>query len=347
MQLGFWTPLPHVVGLEAGLAGRPSDSWSSKLDSAAVDRPYELAVEVAQIAEAAGFTTTLVAERFIGQDLEAWILSTALAVRTRSLELMTAVHPGIISPLVVAKMGATLDRISGGRFAVNIVNGWWKEEFDLFSHGGWIEGFEDRYLRMDEFIQVIKGLWTQDAFSFDGKFYKFGPFDIQSRPTRVPPIYAASRSEEGQDIIARHCDVWFTTYDPDHRLYEANMERLSKAVSDMKARTARYDRSVRCGIQANVVCTPTVEEAKAEVERLEAFGKQGRLSMITSHGLGAGLIGTPEVVAERIRRYKSIGIDLLMLKFVPMLAGLRNFSTEVVPLLSDVLDMEAAQKEPA
>ena len=72
---------------------------------------------------------------------------------------MVAVHPGMITPQVVAKMGASLDRISGGRFSIKIVNGWWQEEFDLFSNGTWI-GDAERYPRMGEFIQVLKGLWT-------------------------------------------------------------------------------------------------------------------------------------------------------------------------------------------
>ena len=51
---------------------------------------------------------------------------------------MPAIHPGIVTPQMVAKMGATLDRISGGRLAINIVNGWWEEEFNLFGNGTWL-----------------------------------------------------------------------------------------------------------------------------------------------------------------------------------------------------------------
>jgi dimethylsulfone monooxygenase len=72
---------------------------------------------------------------------------------------------------VVAKMASSLDRISGGRCALNIVNGWWMEEFDLFSNGTWI-GDAERYPRMGEYIQVIKGLWTDSDFNFDGTYYR-------------------------------------------------------------------------------------------------------------------------------------------------------------------------------
>ena len=65
-------------------------------------------------AEALGFATTLIAERHIGPDLEAWIMATAMIAETESIELMVAAHPGIIHPQLAAKMGASLDRISGG-----------------------------------------------------------------------------------------------------------------------------------------------------------------------------------------------------------------------------------------
>src|SRR5947208_1046870 len=76
----------------------------------------------------------LIAQRFLGPDLDFWILASALATQTKSIEIMAAVHPGIIDPKVVAKLAASIDRISGGRFCVNIVNGSRPEEFQVFGH---------------------------------------------------------------------------------------------------------------------------------------------------------------------------------------------------------------------
>ena len=85
----------------------------------ASDGTFEFARDVVRRADELGFDTTLIAERFLGPDLEAWVLAAALAVVTRRIELMVAVHPGMVTPQVVAKMGASLDRISGGRFRGN------------------------------------------------------------------------------------------------------------------------------------------------------------------------------------------------------------------------------------
>ena len=81
---------------------------------------------------------------------------------------MPAVYPGMVTPQLAAKMGATLDRITGGRFAINVVNGWFQKEFELFSNGAWIESSDARYRRMDEFVRVVKGLWTEDHFTMQG-----------------------------------------------------------------------------------------------------------------------------------------------------------------------------------
>ena len=93
---------------------------------------------------------------------------------------------------MVAKMGASLDRISGGRLSLNIVNGWNVDEFNIFGNGAWLSEQDDRYTRMDEYIQIIKRLWTEDCFDFDGRFYQF-----QKRPS------AAQAATESQSA-----DLW-------------------------------------------------------------------------------------------------------------------------------------------
>src|SRR5262249_1146732 len=147
------------------------------------------AVDVLQRAEQLGFEITLIAQRFFGPDLDSWMFASALAARTRSIEIMAAVHPGIIDPKVVAKHAASIDRISGGRFCVNVVNGSRPEEFVVF--GELIERSEARYRRMHEFIQVLKGMWLQPDFDFKGEFYTVNHGTVPTKSVRVPhpPLY--------------------------------------------------------------------------------------------------------------------------------------------------------------
>ena len=334
MRLGIWTPLPHTIRAEPMMEAAIAD-LATRGAGQRVDRSFQFAIDVVQRAERYGFETTLIAERFLGPDLESWIMTSALAMKTDDIELMVAVHPGIVAPQVVAKMGASLDRISGGRLAINIVNGWWQQEFDQFANGGWLGDMERRYRRMDEFIRVMKGLWTEDAFSLDGEFYRVASASLPIKTLRTPHprIYAASRTAPGKEIVARECDVWFVPYELPFRRYEENFRHIEREVREVAARARALGREVAFGISAHVICEPTSEAAEAKADALEEYGKRDRISFVAAKALGAGLTGTPRVIAERLRRYADIGIECVMLHYHPMMEGLDAFAAEVMPLL--------------
>jgi FMNH2-dependent dimethyl sulfone monooxygenase len=202
MRFGIWTPLPHTIRPEprmeraiAALKGGGTDDHG--------DASFQFAVDVLKRGERHGFDVTLIATRELGPDLEAWTTAAALSAHTTSMELMVAAHPGIITPAMVATMGASLDRISGGRLSLNVVNGWNVDEFNLFGNGAWLAEPDDRYTRMDEYIQIIKRLWTEDALDFDGRFYRIRNGHLPLKPRREPnpPIYAASRSARTRSRI--------------------------------------------------------------------------------------------------------------------------------------------------
>lgn len=126
MQFGIWTPLPHTIRREPGMERAVAEIKSPRpILGGREDGTFAFAW--VRRADELGFDTTLIAERFLGPDLSAWVLASAFAMVTKRIELMLAVHPGMLTPQVVAKMTASLDRISRGRAALNIVNGWWME----------------------------------------------------------------------------------------------------------------------------------------------------------------------------------------------------------------------------
>jgi FMNH2-dependent dimethyl sulfone monooxygenase len=332
MRFGVWTPLPHVIRAEPAMEASIAAVATPGADGP--DHGLDLAVSIVQEAERLGFDLTLIAERFLGPDHAAWILATALACHTRTMEIMVAAHPGIVPPQVVAKMGATLDRISGGRFSVNVVNGWWQEEMDLFGNGAWLPGSDARYRRMDEFIQVVRGMWTQNSLDFKGDYFTANDQPLPFRPVQpCPPIYAASRDDRGKDIIARHCDCWFVEYEPDHRRYADTIRKVERDVADMRERSARFGRTLRYGISAHVIVADTPDAAEADAVDLEQYGTRDRIALVSAKGLGAGLVGTPAEVARRLKSYESAGVEILMLRFHPMMEGLRSFADRVMPLL--------------
>jgi FMNH2-dependent dimethyl sulfone monooxygenase len=330
MRLGVWAPLPHTIVSEPEVE-RALDELGAPGVGLPVDRSFRFVSTIVRRADALGFDIALVAERLVARDLEAWIVASALAVMTSRIEIMTAVHPGIISPQVVAKMAVSLDRLSGGRCAINVVPGRRPDEFELFGNGGWLDEPEARYGRMDEFIAVMKGLWLNDPFRFDGRFFTVKSGRLETKPFRrpCPPVFAASGSDAGKDIIARSCDTWFVNHDPGLASYENNVSRIKTDIEDMRRRAKSHGRELGYGISAHVICRDESAEAEREAQALEA--NPG--SNVAARALGAGLVGSARRIADRIRRYEDCGVDMLMLQFHPMSDGLERFAESVLPLI--------------
>jgi FMNH2-dependent dimethyl sulfone monooxygenase len=145
-----------------------------------------------------------------------------------------------------------------------------------------------------------------------------------------PPIYAASRSPDGKASIAQHCDVWFAEYKPGFRNFEANIARIEADLRAMDQIAAQYGRKLRYAINPQVICCDTQEEAERRADDAERnAGPRDRMV----NALGAGLVGTPRTIAERLRRYEAIGLDCMLTRFTPMLEGVETFGTKVIPLM--------------
>jgi FMNH2-dependent dimethyl sulfone monooxygenase len=98
----------------------------------------------------------------------------------------------------------------------------------------------------------------------------------------------------------------------------------------MDGLAARFGRKLRYAINPQVICCDSQDEAERLADEAERnAGPRDRMV----NALGAGLVGTPETIAGRLRRYQAIGLDCVMLRFTPMLAGVEAFGTEVIPLL--------------
>ncbi|MCC2097341.1 MAG: LLM class flavin-dependent oxidoreductase [Hyphomicrobiales bacterium] len=333
MQLGIWTPLPHTIRPEPEIDLAVAD-LSTAGQGLAVDRSYAFARDVVRQAEDLGFDITLVAERLVAPDLEAWIVSAALAVETSRIKIMTAVHPGIVNPQLAAKMGASIDRLTGGgRFLVNVVPGRRSHEFALYGNNSWIGGDdgEDRYTRVDEFIRLMKAMWAEDHFTFDGRFYRAENAAMATKPMSLPhpPVYAASGDKRGKDIVARECDLWFANYEPGIDAYETNCIAMAADIRDMQARAATHGRTIGFGVSTHVACGEDVDALVADARALENDPQHN----VAIKALGAGLIGTPQTIADRIRRYEDMGLTCLMLQFHPMKDGLKLFGDKVLPLI--------------
>ena len=342
MDLGIWLPL--------------FGGWLRNVRDEGMPPTFAYARDVAQAADRAGFATALVAELNLNDIkgprapvLECWSTAAALAPVTERIRLMAAVRPGFREPAVVAKMAANIDRVSGGRFEINLVSAWWEEEMKQYV-GGWLD-HDSRYRRSAEFAQICKGLWTEETFSLDGDFYTIEDAILEPKPVQPGgvPIYAGGGSDEGRTMIARHGDHYL--------MHGGAVGKIAADIDDLRRRRAEAGHdpdAMHFGMAAYVICRDTEAEAQAELERIttvdyEAEGYDSYADFVahskldsavdlkdysvSNRGLRPNLVGTPAQIADRLAAYADVGLDLVLVQCSPMLEEVERLGRDLLPKL--------------
>jgi probable F420-dependent oxidoreductase len=140
--------------------------------------------------------------------LEPMVTLTYLAARTSTVRLGTAMLllPQR-NPVYVAKEVSTLDWLSGGRVDLGVGVGWLKEEFDALN-----TPWERRGRRTDEYLEVLRTLWTDDVSSFKGETYELPPCEMFPKPIQHPhpPIHIGGETPAALRRVAKHSQGWHT-----------------------------------------------------------------------------------------------------------------------------------------
>jgi len=281
--------------------------------------------------------------------LDAWSTAAALAAVTERLELMVAVRPTFHNPATLAKQAANIDRISNGRLALNVVSSWWKDEARRY--GVRFDEHDDRYARTAEWLQVLDGVWREPRFSFEGRYYTVDETVLEPKPVRRPrpAIYAGGESEAAKSLITRMCDAYAMHGDP--------AERVIPKIADIRARREALGLPpMQFAMAAYFIVRENEAEAKRELERITNVqpGSPGyanyqdwiahtqleqRVSLedysVSNRGLRAGLVGTPEQVAERVSALSAAGVNVLLLQCSPQLEEMERFAETVIPLVAE------------
>jgi FMNH2-dependent dimethyl sulfone monooxygenase len=349
MRYGYWLP---VFG-----------GWLRNVPDERMETSWQYVSKLARRSEQIGFDLTLIAELYLndikGIDapaLDAWSTAAALAAITERLELMVAVRPTFHNPALLAKQAANIDVISKGRVSLNVVSSWWKDEARRF--GVRFDEHDERYARTEEWLQIVDGAWKKPSFSFKGRFHHVDDVIVEPKPVRKPrpTIYAGGESEAAKTLITRACDAYVMHGDPP--------ERIAPKVADIQRRRAALGLDpMPCGMAAYAIVRRTSQAAQRELERITnvAPGSPGysnyqdwisntqleqRVSLedysVSNRGLRAGLVGTPEQVAERIVEFEKAGVSLLLIQCSPQYEEMERFAEEVFPLVAQAREGVAA-----
>ncbi len=335
MRFGYWMP---VFG-----------GWLRNVRDEGMSTDWSYIRALAVESEQAGFDLSLIAELNLNDikghrapSLDAWTLGPALAAVTERLELMLAVRPNYHPPSLTAKRLSTLDSIAPGRVSLNVVSSWWADE--AAQYGMPFDVHDARYARSEEWLTVLSRLLTEQTVTHHGALYSLEGCVMEPKPTRFPTIYMGGESPKAKDVISRLGGAYVMHGDPP--------EVIADKVRDMETRrTAAGRPPFRYGVSGYVVVRDTEAEAKAELERIldvksspEAYASyqdfvgnsqlESRVSLeeysVSNRGLRAGLVGTPEQVAERIRGYEAAGVDLMLLQFSPQHEEMARFCEQVI-----------------
>ena len=334
MQFGIYAPVPHVTVGSTEIAAAVREA-AGPLPPGTLDRQLVLSRDVLGAADRAGFHIILFAERHLGTDLEAWMLASAIGTMTTRIRSLVAVHPNLWSPQLIAKMATTLDRMTPGRMAINLVTGWNVEEHRMFG-GGDIAYTDDRYVRAEEFIAVLRGMWAETPFTHKGRFFDVDAAQLLLKPATptLPEIFTASRSPRGLDMVARTADWWFLDFDKAAATTAEVMASIRCSIDIMNERTARLGRQVRYAFNPFIAFGPSREAAMANARRLltpdipdaDIRKLEGRIAP----AMRAGCVGTPDQVREQLLAYHALGIELFLFKFPPTVAHVEEIRREVI-----------------
>jgi alkanesulfonate monooxygenase len=299
---------------------------------------------VAQAADDLGFDGVLLPTGGLSEDTI--VVASALSVLTRRLRFLVAVRPGLISPILAARITASMDRVSAGRVSLNVVSGSGKSDFE-----GLPLSQAERYELAREWLVAFRAAFGSMAVNIQGRHIHIenGKALLPSVQQPYPPIYFGGSSDEALGVAAEHVDVYLS--------WGERPEEVAEKISRVRRQAESFGRHVRFGMRAHIIVREREEEAWTEAERLiehltdeqiakaqAAFAASesvGQSRMARLHhgsrdslrigpnlwagvglvrgGAGTAFVGSPDNIARALDQYREIGIQTFILSGYPHL----------------------------
>jgi FMNH2-dependent dimethyl sulfone monooxygenase len=293
------------------------------------------------------------ATNFNGEGFECFTWAAAMSALTKNSGIFATSHVPTMHPVMAAKQAATIDHVGGGRFALNVVTGWYRPEIEMF--GTPLLDHDIRYDMAIEWIQIIKRLWTsEEEFDFDGKFYNVKGALIAPKPVQQPhpAIMSAGASPKGREFAARFADVNFVNLDAhDFDSLRARVDASRKTAWD------ESKREIQVWTNGYIFQADTEAEARAfydecvfkkgdweGVENLVSIMGLNSLSIpapilqnLKEHFIagwaGYPLIGTKEQIVDGLALIERAGFDGIVVAWPRYVEGMQQFKAETFPLV--------------
>lgn len=322
--------------------------------------------QVALGLEETGFDSVLVPTGSYCED--PWVVASALLARTNTLRFLVALHPRTTTPALTAHQAATVQRLSGGRLALNVVTG--EPGAEARRHGD--DGDKAaQYRRTNEFLSVVRALGAGETVDFIGEHYSVEGATLagarRPAPESAPEIWFGGSSEHALPVAGAHADVYLSWLEP--------LDQLAEKIDRVRAAAVVFGREPRFGVRAWVLARETDEDAFAAAnahldglddQRLaatrplllarESVGQQRGQALLEhadprdpaslviapnlwggfgllAGGPALGFIGGYAALADRFEEYAALGVTEFILSGFPNLEESRWVGEGVLPEL--------------
>jgi F420-dependent oxidoreductase-like protein len=284
--------------------------------------------EVAQAADEAGFDSVWAVDHFVGIPdqsvpvFEAWTEISAIAALTSRVRLGHLVLcVSYRNPALLAKMAATLDVISGGRFILGLGAGWHQQEYAEYGYD--FPPIGTRLAQLDEALTIVRAMWTEEQSTFAGRHFKVRDAVCVPKPAqpRLPILIGGGGEKVMLRLVARHADVWNNL-----GVFHAEADRKRNVLAAHCRAIGRDPAEIQVTQQVLAAISTDRAEAAQRSERL--FAELGFLDASPE----LALTGTPDEIHARIEKNRALGIAGFLMSFgrSPRAADVRLFGREVV-----------------
>ena len=320
---------------------------------------WENTCKIVETADKLGFKNVLCPSSFqVGQDSLSFVA--AMTNQTKDINFLPAIRCGEIHPPMLARTIATIDHMVKGRLTLNIISSNLPGE-NLES--------KKRYERSKEVIQILKLFWSKDFVEYEGKYYSFKLPSDPAKPYQInggPLLYFGGYSDDGIKLCAEFCDVYLMWPDKE--------KNLNELIQKVKKKAGSYGRSIKFGLRIHVIVRETEGEARAYARGLiskldltkgedlknraldskslgvsiqnnlrsqsdEDFFTEPNLWTgigLARSGCGAALVGNPDQVTSKLKRYIDMGIDSFILSGYPHNKECEMFGNYILPHFNNI-----------
>lgn len=325
---------------------------------------------VARAHDDGGFDRALVA--FHSTSPESILVAAHATSVTRKLNVMIAHRPGFTQPTLAARQFATLDQLTRGRVGVHIITG--GDDAEQRQDGDFLTK-EERYERTDEYLDVVRKVWTGDKpFDHHGKYYRFERAFSTVKSWQQPhiPVYFGGASEAAIAVAGKHADIY--------ALWGETHDQVRDLIGRVRSAAAKHGRSPRFSLSLRPILAETEEKAWARADAileqaralldktgfqrtappvnsgslrlLEAAAQGVRLdkrlwtaiaALTGARGNSTALVGTPEQVADALLDYHDLGVTTFLIRGFDPLKDAIEYGRSLLPATRHLLAARKAR----